>query len=268
MLVKFRNKFLLYCILISIYYSMTISIRSFNILADVFVEPNKQFLDKWYPTIDYQNLKIKNRFDDLIKYIKGDIILLQEVTPYIHSKFRKLLGDKYIVLPLSRHKNFEHITGNLTIIKKNLFKNITHKTIYLGDGIPSNRPRSSVGLTETDDVIIYNIHLDDSSNTIRKRELRQIISTFDNSKKIIIGGDFNSDSPQLHKVLTNLNFNMSISNKKGTYLCEKPMIDYIYTYGFSNSKGYIDNSSKKDCYKKTIEKYGSNHLPVTISVKY
>ena len=65
-------------------------ITSFNILADTFVTNSKSFLKRWYPTLEYNELMMKNRFETLIKYIKGDIIMLQEVTPHIRNKLYKL----------------------------------------------------------------------------------------------------------------------------------------------------------------------------------
>ena len=61
---------------------------------------------------------MKNRFNTLIKYIRGDVIMLQEVTPYIRRKLILIFGDKYIVLPLSIHISNTETTGNLTLIKK------------------------------------------------------------------------------------------------------------------------------------------------------
>jgi len=232
-------------------------ITSFNILADVYVKPDNKFLTKWYPTLEYKDLMMRNRFKTLIKYIKGDIILLQEVTPYIRRKLYTIFGVDYIILPLSIHKMDKNITGNLTIIRKNLFQKITHKTFYVND--------YAIGFTQTDHINIYNIHLHDSSKVVRKNQLKQIISTFDRNKKIIIGGDFNTNDTELHGLLKKLNFKMNVANKKGTYLCESPMIDYIYSYGFSKMNGYIHNYiSNINCYTNTIKKYGSDHHPIYV----
>ena len=91
-------------------------ITSFNILADVFIDFNNP--EVYYPTIEKKALKMKNRFNTLIKYIRGDVIMLQEVTPYIRRKLILIFGDKYIVLPLSIHISNTETTGNLTLIKK------------------------------------------------------------------------------------------------------------------------------------------------------
>jgi hypothetical protein len=231
------------------------NVTSFNILADVYVKPDKEFLNKWYPTLEYKDLKMINRFPTLIKYIKGDIILLQEVTPYIRRKLCNIFGNDYIILPLSTPKMDKNITGNLTIIRKNIFQKITHETFYLDE--------FAFGLTQVDNINIYNIHLNDISKVKRKNQLKYIISTFDRDKKIIIGGDFNSNCKELHGMLKKLNFNMNVDKRKGTYLCEKPMIDYIYSYGFYKINGYVDNSvSNMNCYINTIKKYGSDHHPI------
>jgi endonuclease/exonuclease/phosphatase family metal-dependent hydrolase len=235
-------------------------ITSFNILADTFVTNSKSFLKRWYPTLEYNELMMKNRFETLIKYIKGDIIMLQEVTPHIRNKLYKLFKSTYNVLPLSSHKSEKNITGNLTMIKKHMFKEIKQKTLYLND--------NGIGITETENVDIYNIHLDCSSKIRRKNELKKIISTFNKNKKIIIGGDFNSDDKELNNLLIKEGFKINFPVKKGTYLCEKPMIDRIYVYGFVNPIGYVKNTIPKvNCYKKTIKKYGSDHHPVTVRVK-
>jgi endonuclease/exonuclease/phosphatase (EEP) superfamily protein YafD len=240
-------------------------ITSFNILADTFVTNSKTFLNRWYPTLEYNELMMRNRFNTLIKYIKGDIIMLQEVTPHIRNKLYKLYKSKYDVLPLSCHKTKKNITGNLTMIKKHLCKeNPIQQTFYIND--------NAIGLTTTEHIDIYNIHLHWSSSKKRKKELKKIISTFNKDKKIIIGGDFNSDNKELHDLLIKENFKINFPLKKGTYLCETPMIDYIYVYGFENPIGNVNNTitidkSNSNPYRKTIKKYGSDHHPVTVCVK-
>ena len=117
-------------------------ITSFNILADAFVENKKSFLDRWYPTLEYDELMMKNRFNTLIKYIKGDVIMLQEVTPHIRRKIYDIFKLKYIIMPLFCHKSSKEKTGNLTMLKTNLFKNPKQKTIYIG--------KNCIGITETE----------------------------------------------------------------------------------------------------------------------
>lgn len=238
-------------------------ITSFNILADTFVENNKTFLDRWYPTLKYNELMMKNRFNTLIKYIKGDVVMLQEVTPYIRRKLYNIFKLNYIIMPLSCHKTNKNITGNLTMLKKNsIFKSPKQKTINIG--------KNGIGVTEMDTIDIYNIHLDCDSSIKRKNELTKIISTFDKNKKIIIGGDFNSDEIELHNILKQEDFKINCPVIKGTYLCETPMIDYIYVYGFLNPITTIHNTiinTNSECYKNTIKKYGSDHHPITVSVK-
>lgn len=238
-------------------------ITSFNILADTFVENNKTFLDRWYPTLNYDELMMKTRFNTLIKYIKGDVVMLQEVTPYVRRKLYNIFKLNYIIMPLSCHKTNNNITGNLTMLNKNnIFKSPTQRTIYIGN--------NGIGVTETEFIDIYNIHLDCDSSVKRKKELTKIISTFNKNKKIIIGGDFNSDENELHNLLKQENFEMNCPVIKGTYLCETPMIDYIYVYGFSNPITTIHNTisnTNTKCYKNTIKKYGSDHHPITVCVK-
>lgn len=232
-------------------------ITTFNILADEFISPDTQFMDKWYPTIDFEDLKMKNRFHTVIKYITGDIILLQEVSQHIRRRLIAVFDDDYIVLPLSKHKTTG--AGNLTIVRRNKFTTVKHKTFYVGD--------VAIGLTAIDDIDVYNIHLDDASMSARRRQLNKIIATFDTNKKIIVGGDCNTDDPVLHAMLSSINFEMNVVEKNGTYLCEKPMIDWIYVYGFSSSVVSVNNTiSGSNCYQKTIKKYGSDHHPVIARV--
>ena len=237
-------------------------ITSFNILADTFIENNKSFLDRWYPTLEYDELMMKNRFNTLIKYIKGDVIMLQEVTPHIRKKIYDIFKLKYKIMPLFCHKSDKEKTGNLTMLKNDLFKNPKQKTMYVG--------KNCIGITETDTTDIYNIHLDCDSSVKRNNELTKIISTFDKNKKIIIGGDFNSDENELHNLLKQEDFKINCPVIKGTYLCETPMIDYIYVYGFLNPITTIHNTitnTNSNCYKNTIKKYGSDHHPITVRVK-
>jgi endonuclease/exonuclease/phosphatase family metal-dependent hydrolase len=236
-------------------------ITSFNILADTFVENNPIFLNRWYPTLTYNELLMRNRFNTLIKYIKGDVVMLQEVTPHIRNKLYKLFNDLYIIMPLSCHKTNKNITGNLTMLKKNVFKNPKQKTMHIDN--------NGIGITETDTVDIYNIHLDCDTAVKRKKELTKIISTFNKNKKIIIGGDFNGDEKGLHSLLLEEDFRINFKEIKGTYLCESPMIDYIYVYGFlGDIKGHIYNTIKntKNKYKQTIKKYGSDHHPINVRI--
>jgi hypothetical protein len=226
-------------------------VTSFNILADAFIEQDKKSLDRWYPSIDKKDLKMSNRFDTLIKYVYGDIILLQEVTPWIRRRIYNILHSKYIILPLSIHKSKTETTGNLTLIKKHTFKTIKHSTFYANN--------KAIGVTYADNLCIYNVHLDDKSKRSRYKELKLIVSSFDKTKKIIIGGDFNGNEPLLHSLLDDFTLNIK---KKGTYLCETPMIDYIYAYGFKSVKGFIDNDITQNCYINTIQKYGSDHHPI------
>ena len=227
-------------------------IMSFNILADVFIDFKNP--EEYYPTIKKEMLKMKHRFNTLIKYIHGDIIMLQEVTPYIRNKIISIFGDKYIVLPLSVHISSTETTGNLTLLKRNKFGAIQYDTLYI------NNTAVSVTSVYYDDTTIYNIHLNDVAHAIRMKELKHIISTFDKTRKIIIGGDFNSDNKKLHHLLKD--FKMGI-HSKSTYLCEDHMIDYIYVYGFKKAMGDVNNKiNSKNCYQTTIEKYGSDHYPV------
>ena len=229
-------------------------ITTFNILADVFIDFKNP--EEYYPMINKEMLKMKNRFNTLIKYIHGDIIMLQEVTPYIRNKLISIFGDKYIVLPLSVHISDTETTGNLTLLKKKKFKTIHYDTIYINN--------NAVSIVNADDIDIYNIHLNDVSKVIRTKELKYIISTFDKTRKIIIGGDFNSDNEKLHNLLKG--FTISVESK-GTYLCEAPMIDCIYVYGFTKAIGYADNTiNTKNCYQNTIDKYGSDHHPVYVKI--
>jgi len=230
-------------------------ITSFNILADVFIDFKNP--EVYYPTIKKEMLKMRHRFNTLIKYIHGDIIMLQEVTPYIRNKIISIFGDKYIVLPLSVHISSTETTGNLTLLKRNKFGAIHYDTLYINN--------TAISVTYTDDTTIYNIHLNDISHAIRMKELKHIISTFDKTRKIIIGGDFNSDNKKLHHLLKD--FKMGI-HSKGTYLCEDPMIDCIYVYGFKKAIGYVDNKiNSKNCFQATIEKYGSDHYPVYTTIE-
>ena len=243
-------------------------ITSFNILADVFIDFKNPEI--YYPTIKKEMLKMKHRFNTLIKYIHGDIIMLQEVTPYIRNKIISIFGDKYIVLPLSVHISTTETTGNLTLLKRNKFGAIQYDTLYINNtavsvtSVKSDKSDKSIksdkSVTYNDDIAIYNIHLNDVSHDIRMKELKHIISTFDKTKKIIIGGDFNSDNKKLHHLLKD--FKIGIQSKS-TYLCEDPMIDCIYVYGFKKAIGYVDNKiNSKNCFQATIEKYGSDHYPV------
>ena len=52
---------------------------------------------------------------------------------------------------------------------------------------------------------------------------------------------------------------------KSTYLCESPMIDYIYVYGFKKATGFIDNTINNKNYDTiflVMNGPGTNNLDI------
>ena len=153
-------------------------------------------------------------------------------------------------MPLVIYNKSENIlTGTVIMIKK-IFKNIKHiKKIFKITNVGYSTVECKLNNTP---LLIINIHLNcDRSNKLRlaeTNELLKFIKTKKSFNHIIVGGDFNTNSITMHKLYINYGFKSVIEKYQitGTYLCETPMIDYIYVKGFDvkNSKIIHDNKSK------------------------
>jgi len=277
-------------------------IVSFNILSDDFVEfQDSKFIKRWYNGIDPERLRLHNRLPKLLQKMESfhsDVFLLQEVMPGARQAIYEHFGDTFYVGPVTRHNmpsvpKAEH-SGNMVMVRKSL----CHKRpqFYIGTmGVhaPSKdeytyasalvvwrhsksaqrsrslqRSRSSQS-SYLPPSFLVSLHFSDVQ-TERAQQARKFLRDLDQfgpGVDMIIGGDFNTHSQSLHKRFQR-RFYSSIKVPTGTYLCENPMIDYIYTSAPIKA-ARIDNQPLEHpgtCYDRTIRDYGSDHYPVVADI--
>ena len=291
-------------------------VLSFNILADQYID--YEDLQRDYPTIHESDLKLEKRMPKIISYIKSvdaDIVMLQEITPET-KKIISAAFPEYKCVALAKHKYSEggsYNSGNMTMLRKGMFKNIKHKGLFLAktpnvfslttcnlvdakqskakrseakrsedvskakrseakqneakrsEAKQNEAKRSEAKRSEDDDnsLTIVNVHLDWEFESIREREAIALNKYVAKRKKCIIAGDFNTNAATTHGKFKNLA--SVVKKEKSTFLCENAMIDYIYVRNFKIKSGDVDNipvKDKKNCFVKTIKKYGSDHYPV------
>lgn len=249
-------------------------ILTFNILSEQYMDDTSYVNE--YNNIPVKYINRKYRINKMIKVLKkqlADIILLQEVDIDI----RKILIDElpnYKVSTLVLYMESEKKdVGMVTIIKKKLVNSIKH--------IPKKFQSTKVGystitckMPDKTKLIIINIHLNSNKSNAKRikeiSELIEFIKTRPITEKIIIGGDFNTNCRKLHTLFTDMKLNSVVENSliTGTYLCESPMIDYIYVRGFNVCSGkVIKPKTTKYCRINIFKKYGSDHNPVIGIIK-
>lgn len=255
-----------------------IKIMTFNILAENcidFVNPAE-----YYPHINPDELRMSHRLPKIVNKIKthfADIVMLQEITYDVRAKLAKLLPEyklmPFAVTNLQDPRDIHY--GQMTLLKKCAFSNIKHDIKFLNK---SNTAYSitTCKLCPNRKFIIINVHLDAYDGKIRRTESAAILKWLQPYMRdhiIVIGGDFNTDDEILHKKYTKFQPAVQKKDASSTYLCEKPMIDYIYVKGLSVKNGFIDDESyckngtcgiekKPKCMKDTIKYTGSDHMPV------
>ena len=271
---------------------MNIKVLSFNILADQYIDYDD--LQRDYPTIHESDLKLSKRMPKIIAYIKkvdADIVMLQEITPETKKMISKSFPE-YKCVALAKHKYSEggsYNSGNMTMLRKGMFKNIKHKGLFLAktpnvfsltncvliDKVMDDKGKQVMedkdkqvkdklkDKLKDDELTIVNVHLDWEFESIREKEAMALNKYVAKHKKCIIAGDFNTNADVTHNKFKN--FVSVVKKEKSTFLCENAMIDYIYVRGFTVKSGDVDNvpvKDKKNCFVKTIKKYGSDHYPV------
>ncbi len=256
-----------------------LNVMTFNILADIcidFANPSE-----YYHGIKVEDLKIERRLPKIHEHlveVAADIIMLQEITPDVRDFLIKNMPD-YTVEAFSRHidetlpaaqtKGRANAYGNTTILKKGLFTNIKHSTKYLNNSGTAFDITECIHKETKKPILIINLHLDSESGILRSSESESALNFLKPYYKthcIIVAGDFNTDDATLHKKYNK--FESAVKQHTSTYLCEKPMIDYIYFYGFKVLKGKVDNSpcGKTSCMQKTLLLHGSDHYSVLAEV--
>ena len=229
-------------------------ILSWNILASKYIKK------KYYPKIPEDILFSRHeRFKKIYEIISinnPDVILLQEVMKLEYDALTEYLKNIYYIshlTPINNNNNNE--IGNVTFLKKNMFKNVTHYPLDFG--------LYTSCLYNNKTCNIFNIHLNGKSENIRYIQLSSILPII-TEKYCIVAGDFNHTYRKNSK-LYNILSGFTTTNFCDTYYIKpKKNIDNILTRGFS-SKQYIcpffsDNP------EEVFKKYGSDHLPIQITL--
>lgn len=247
-------------------------IVSFNILSDDYVDFNNQaFLHKYYRGVKPAMLAWKARKRRIVQKIKqldGDIYLLQEVMRGARVTFKRHFSD-YHVGPIAYHalpidKTNRNRTGNMILIRKSLCNTSpTFKTADIGYGY-----KISVAIIK--ELVIVSLHFIDTHKKYQQaKNLQKILQAEPiRDNQLIVGGDFNCKSVKMAKMFQDLVKNKTVCKSSGTYLCQRPMIDYIYT-SLPVKTCAIDNGpmDSPSCRATTLESVGSDHYPVIIDTK-
>lgn len=234
-------------------------ILTWNILASEWID------DETYHMVKKEILQNnKNRFNRIFQYIRtqdASLILLQEVMPYEYKRLKILLQDNYAITPLCRIKwdKYKNNSGNVTLFKRTEFDDTYMNHIRLEFGIQTKC------LYKNKTCLIYNIHFDDVSIRNRYAQLKSIMHVLLETETCIIGGDFN------HQYSKNTKFyripDYTIHNTMcSTYDINRNInVDNILTKGF---KIYdtIPCQTVQNNLEKTILKYGSDHIPITLNI--
>ena len=258
-------------------------VLSFNVLSDEYLEfNNPKFLERWYPNIKPEDLRLKNRVPaiiETIKFMDADIVCLQEVMVPLRLLLIKMFPDFY-VSKLAVHQFMEKKSGNLVMLRKS---NFDMKSII---EVPSEIGRGYAQMTviahpiknkkvQLKPYVIMSLHLIDTAYKFEQAKLvKELFDIYKKGTKIIVAGDFNTNEAKIHNIFTGIGFKSGINPKvkyRGTYLCEKPMIDYIYATGFKKITAFVYNEPTKcsaaSCYISTIRKYGTDHYPIYAAVE-
>lgn len=226
-------------------------ILTWNILASEWVKKS------YYPTVKTPELLEEDQRIKIIlkkmKEIHADIVLLQEVmeqeSKTIYKQFRKeYYFSSLRIIPWSKTKTS---SGNMTLLKKSMFKKFTELPIDYGIYVKAGA------------ISIFNVHLDDISAVKRRKQISDIRPFLEKQQYAVIGGDFNQEYRKDTKIYDIPHF--TVHNHCDTYFVEKNMnIDNILT------KGFMESSNSCMPLPQSVEEglriYGSDHIPVTTTV--
>lgn len=232
-------------------------ILTWNILASEWIKKS------YYPTVkDFSVMDSDRRIEIIVKrlYVENaDLMLLQEVMDVDYDILYKHFQNTYYISSLrpiqwgkpKPSRNTNSSSGNITLIRKTMCKKIAEYPLAYGV------------LVKADQLVIYNVHLDDVSFTKRKKQLDELRPKIEKEKYVVLGGDFNQEykeSSSLYQFPE-----MTVHNKCITYFVEKNMnIDNILTKGFTESNDTC--SFVPSTVTEGLQVYGSDHIPITAIV--
>nr|QKF94896.1 endonuclease/exonuclease/phosphatase superfamily [Fadolivirus 2] len=266
-----------------------LKVLSFNILANVFAHL------KAYPQgVNEDLLDLRSRRCRILDVIQdhkqtADIICLQEVGEsefrYYHdylylnfTGFIALNSDRYKLDNIVDRSVFEP-HGNAVFVRRELFDNISFLNVSLSDTGNSCAIVLCKHKYSNKRVRIASVHLDtDIKNKIR--ELNYLMDVVDIEYDIIdiVCGDFNFNGFNMLDIfeknlfVDSIDYSYILNNKLyGKYYSPQyGFIDHIMTRNCLSSVGSIGNGNDTDIIKKntvenineTLNRYGSNHLPI------
>jgi endonuclease/exonuclease/phosphatase family metal-dependent hydrolase len=236
-------------------------ILSWNILADEFIKK------RYYPMIPPDILlNRKHRQTQIIHsliHMDMDVMLLQEVMQSEYNALAQTFQRTHHLLrgPHIKWQGKQSHSGNVILLRKSLFSKLTLIPLNFGLGVQC--------LYRNHLLLILNIHLDDISHEDRVKQLEELLPAISQSKKVIMGGDFNENYTTTSELYQRLkkNTGLKIVNHKPTYYIERKMcIDNILTKGLNlkHPHAHVLDAFNGDRVKQFIT-YGSDHLPVAIN---
>lgn len=210
---------------------------TWNVLAQMFIEP------RWYPGHDEKEWQYNLRLDRIVKCIDGlyplDVIFFQEVTPEMYDELVKRLPH-YTFGNLALHdqsKWEEHVKsrhyGNVTAVATWYGEFLAQTANYWHESGTVYDTSVIMSFDERDMYFTVNVHLDSESATLRVEEANAVLEHTFGVEHLVIAGDMNSNSPELHNRFAKYGLESAVQHDKAqsTFLDDPAMIDYIYTRG-------------------------------------
>ena len=248
---------------------------SWNILANEFITQSDYPMIK-SKTLFNRNERLKNIMKLLLN-VNADVMLLQEVMEKEFKALMKLFASKYSII---RGKNIKWYNKpsqscNVILLRKTYFKLLKTYDLEFGlyiiasgagtsgagtsgagtSGAGTSGAGTSGAGTSTNDVVIINVHLNDTSHLDRIKQISSIKEILYKSNKVILGGDFNqvyNASSKIYKMISNAGLMPTIHDP--TYYIEKKMcIDNLMLKGFQldNTCPINKNNELNCCNNKT-----------------
>jgi endonuclease/exonuclease/phosphatase family metal-dependent hydrolase len=243
-------------------------ILSWNILANEFIK--QSYYDMIPSQILFNRSKRQERIIETLKEANADIMLLQEVMQSEYNQLEDEFQKTYYLVKGKHIKwyNKRSYSGNVILLRKKMFSS-TNKQLDLSFGIAIQTQLKEK--TEMP-ILIINVHLDDSFQATRLRQIKDIEMLFQNHPRIILGGDFNEHYNPKHitKLYNTLKeYYFTLTNHALTYYIKyKACIDHIMLKGFENNN--IISNVINEYGNNSVEhftKYGSDHLPVLLKIQ-